>query len=754
MGHQGSVRALSWQAVTRFLGTAAIALAMTMIAVRALGVLFMTGGAPSLVVLCLAAGVCSLPVILSGLPDWFCWLLAQVFAGAGAVWLANRPVGLTDAIRNLPASGLALELPGQSASQAISLNLGGHGAIFMLLLLLGLLTWELTWGVLWLVLRAGYVWPAIVLAGANVLTAASVSRAAESPILPFIGLALVLVLWHTWAARWAHAARQAEAGLPLRWAAVSLAGGLCALGLTVPVAWSALPAWQAGTLQHWASQTWIRWQPDLRNPLRLAAPLESSALGAGGFGDQIALNGPFRPYPGLVMQVQGAPPGLRPYWRGQVYSQYSQGSWRLGDPGQTLTAPPGVAMPANVPHHDNRVVTVRITVAAPADGLLFAPGRPVTAGIPIRGIYPDPNVSGSEPAALYGTNPLPAGAHYTIAAELPFTTPRPGAIGPPPDGRYTALPTGLDPRLRQLALRLTAGEPDELGQARAITAYLRGSLFTYDSGVGAPPYGQDPLVYFLFTSHRGYCVHFASAMALLARVAGLPARVVGGYSTGAHTATGWDVRGTDAHTWPEIFFQGVGWVPFEPTPGFAGASAGGQTGAGAAALAAGTQPIAKPARTVPLAPAKPVATATAPTVNSGVHVPPFWPPIILLAVTGLGAGGIAASRRRRTIGSLYRQLGRAAAVLAQGPRSWQTPQEFARLYVERSAEEFADVAKITGLYAVATYGQGRRPPDPQEIQEATQALRRLRRRWLVGKLRVGRDRGGALQSPDGHTTFR
>ncbi|HXT36653.1 MAG TPA: transglutaminase domain-containing protein, partial [Chloroflexota bacterium] len=398
-------------------------------------------------------------------------------------------------------------------------------------------------------------------------------------------------------------------------------------------------------------------------------------------------------------------------------------------------------MPANVPHHDNRVVTVRITVTAPAAGLLFAPGRPVTASIPIRGVYPDPNVSGSEPAALYGANGLTAGAHYTISAELPFTTPRLGAIGPPPDGRFTSLPTGLDPRLRQLALRLTADEADELGKARAITSYLRGSSFTYDSGVGAPPNGQDPLVYFLFTSHRGYCVHFASAMALLARLAGLPARVVGGYITGTHTATGWDVRGTDAHTWPEIFFQGVGWVPFEPTPGFADAAAEGQTGAGAA-LAGGTQPTIKPARTVPLASAKPVATATKPTVKSGAHVPPFWALLILLAVI-LGAGGIAASRRRRTIGGLYRQLGRTAAILAQGPRSWQTPQESARLYAQRSAAEYADVTKITGLYAVATYGQRRRSPNPQEIQEAAQALRRLQRRWLARKLGIRRVRGSA-----------
>jgi DNA-binding MurR/RpiR family transcriptional regulator len=84
-------------------------------------------------------------------------------------------------------------------------------------------------------------------------------------------------------------------------------------------------------------------------------------------------------------------------------------------------------------------------------------------------------------------------------------------------------------------------------------------------------------------------------------------------------------------------------------------------------------------------------------------------------------------------------MGRTAAILAQGPRSWQTPQEFARLYAQRSPEEYADVARITGLYAIATYGQTRGSLNPQEIQDAAEALHRLRRRWLARKLRLRRD---------------
>ncbi|MGH2344540.1 MAG: hypothetical protein ACRDG4_04900, partial [Chloroflexota bacterium] len=437
--------------------------------------------------------------------DWACWLAAQFLAAAGAFWLADRPVGLTTAIRNLPATGLALTLPGQSADKAINLTLGGHGAVWMLLLLLGLLTWELTWGVLWLVLRAGYVWPAILLAGANLLTAASVGTGAQARFLPFVALALLLVLWHTWAERWTRAGVDPGPRLPFRWAAVSFLGGLCALGLVLPLGWTVTPSLQTGNLQQWATEQWTQWQPNLTNPLHLSPSSDIGRLGAGGFGNQIALDGPFRPFPGVIMRIQGVPPDQGPYWRGQVYGEYSGGTWRMGDPSQTLTVPGGVTVPANVPRHNSRLRTVHITVTQPAEGLLFAPGRPVAAEVAVRAVYPDPNVSGSEPAAVYATDGLHAGESYTMVAEAPFATPRLDAAGPPPDPRYTAIPPGLDPRLGQLASTLTAGQPDPLAKARAIMNYLRGPLFTYDSSVGAPPNGQDPLTYFLFTSRRGYC---------------------------------------------------------------------------------------------------------------------------------------------------------------------------------------------------------------------------------------------------------
>ena len=78
------------------------------------------------------------------------------------------------------------------------------------------------------------------------------------------------------------------------------------------------------------------------------------------------------------------------------------------------------------------------------------------------------------------------------------------------------------------------------------------------------------LDYFLLESKRGYCTHFATAFVLLARSQGMPARYVQGFCVPMKTAGEVSVYNDMAHAWPEVYFEGVGWIPFEPTPGYGG----------------------------------------------------------------------------------------------------------------------------------------------------------------------------------------
>ena len=102
----------------------------------------------------------------------------------------------------------------------------------------------------------------------------------------------------------------------------------------------------------------------------------------------------------------------------------------------------------------------------------------------------------------------------------------------------------------------------------AVNEYLAGSDFTYSERPTPPAAGRAPLDAFLFDTKEGYCQHFAGAMALLLRMGGVPARVVTGFSPGGYSERkhAWIVRDTDAHSWVEAWFDGLGWVTFDPTP--------------------------------------------------------------------------------------------------------------------------------------------------------------------------------------------
>ncbi len=142
----------------------------------------------------------------------------------------------------------------------------------------------------------------------------------------------------------------------------------------------------------------------------------------------------------------------------------------------------------------------------------------------------------------------------------------PGQITQPPSAATSPCPNPSPTRVLDLALDLTAGEPTPYDRAALLEAYLR--QFTYSLDAPAPPSGRDAVDYFLFDLKSGYCDYFASAMVVMARASGLPARLVLGYSEGTYDPSGgyFVVRAFNAHAWAEIYFPGFGWVEFEPTP--------------------------------------------------------------------------------------------------------------------------------------------------------------------------------------------
>ena len=142
-----------------------------------------------------------------------------------------------------------------------------------------------------------------------------------------------------------------------------------------------------------------------------------------------------------------------------------------------------------------------------------------------------------------------------------------GAVpGTPADATVTReLPEDLPESLRELTLEVTEDAETPVAKAAAIQEYLRGPDFTY-STEPLPGSGYRALENFLLDDRRGYCEQFAGAMAMMARVIGIPSRVAVGFLPGERRGETWEVSIRDMHAWPELFFAGYGWVRFEPTP--------------------------------------------------------------------------------------------------------------------------------------------------------------------------------------------
>jgi transglutaminase-like putative cysteine protease len=133
---------------------------------------------------------------------------------------------------------------------------------------------------------------------------------------------------------------------------------------------------------------------------------------------------------------------------------------------------------------------------------------------------------------------------------------------------YMTVPSGIIPRaVKRLTQQITARARTDYQAALDIQRFFTTkSRFAYDTTI-PPDDSPNALAHFLLHSRRGFCQQFATAMAVMARLRGIPARVAVGFTRGTKKADGsWMVTTHDAHAWPELWFQGFGWLQFEPTP--------------------------------------------------------------------------------------------------------------------------------------------------------------------------------------------
>ncbi|ANE48931.1 hypothetical protein SY83_14400 [Paenibacillus swuensis] len=289
------------------------------------------------------------------------------------------------------------------------------------------------------------------------------------------------------------------------------------------------------------------------------------------------------------------------YWRGETKSNYTGKGWKKGsDEGDRDLTGFNTELPKysgfNASKLETEEVVQRFAMLKPHKPILFG-----AKGLE-RMVDEDTSVTSKEnlritwipreeelrwyapgyPASYEVVSQVPI-IDEAALRKVPFLT-NPGEELQP----YLELPRILPDRVDKLAKEIVKDAKNPYDQAKAIETYLSITYAYNPKPDVAKAKSYDFVDGFLFEMKEGYCDYFSTAMAVLSRSVGLPARWVKGYASGTTPIESYDIRGTvppealadvdgereytvrnsDAHSWVEIYLEGYGWIPFEPTAGF------------------------------------------------------------------------------------------------------------------------------------------------------------------------------------------
>ena len=311
------------------------------------------------------------------------------------------------------------------------------------------------------------------------------------------------------------------------------------------------------------------WQPGTN----FFAPLKQTTdIGYSGVGNSLSLTTTRSKRMELVfsvktdMQSKGKIPN---YWKSRSFEYYQDGIWKNVDSYEEIIT------------SDTRILTDSLDSSGTVQFEFFPhlnsyqiyhSNDPASIDrdvilLKVKGFTRDEIIS------ILSVQPLRKGASY-ILKSTPISYSLTDLISAnddyPKDIReiYLQLPSTDLSRIRALAVEITKGKSSQFEKVEAITSFLRSNFSYSDSLSGSPMEKGDLVEWFLFNGKQGFCIYFASAEVILLRSIGIPARLAVGYSQGLRREDGsiYEVRDMDNHAWPEIFFNEIGWIIFEPTP--------------------------------------------------------------------------------------------------------------------------------------------------------------------------------------------
>ena len=280
-----------------------------------------------------------------------------------------------------------------------------------------------------------------------------------------------------------------------------------------------------------------------------------------------------------------------------------------------------------------------------------------------------------------------------------------------PDAPRRELSASVYGDMFDIAMRVTADAPTMYDAVKRVERYLTRN-FTYSE---KPRRAEYPLNAFLFRDKFGYCQQFSGAMALMLRMAGIPTRVAAGFAPGSlnRDSGEYRVRDLDAHSWVEVNFNGIGWVPFDPTPAAAPAEA---TAADLRSSGAAGGPInGSRSRLAP--PDSGAAAGGAPAADSDNGASPW----LLLPLLVLGGAGLVAWRlvsRSRRLGPEELAEAQLAELIRALPRlDWELPAGTTLLGLERRLGRTAGPAAARYAAALRAHRYDPRSPDAPTLRD-------------------------------------
>jgi hypothetical protein len=429
-------------------------------------------------------------------------------------------------------------------------------------------------------------------------------------------------------------------------------------------------------------------------------------------------------------------PEMAAYLREQSFDQYTTDGWKVNvtsdvplPPGNQTqagdVAPPGE--PAAQDAGARQDVTINVKVEGGNNDHLFSLGQPLTSNQPASAsVGADlPDVSSLKPA-----DHLSNGATYSVTGSVSVASiDQLRAAGNEYPAwvkqSYLELPRSLPRRVRfkaQEVTRSVSGNPYD--ETAAIEKYLR--TFPIDYSVPAAPAGQDSVDYFLFDAQRGYFDYHASAMAVMLRSLGIPARVATGYVVDPAARQGssdtFNLTQRQAFAWPEVYFPGIGWVEFNPTPSQPLINRPG-TAQPAPLIGSAKDPLDGAGADLGLVP--PGIPATQPASTAGGGGMAKWPFILLGAIAAVALALAAVGKFTWEFGlgglpraaQLWEKTVRLATLGKSRLRSQETPREFAAR-LRGGVADVDGVAYIASTYERTRFGQKPLTTDEAERLEA------------------------------------